>query len=151
MFWQTRSLCTPLLCEVNLFTKFPECLGYYFIAYCCNFLHKYPQIIFYYRILIVTPMNRSKILQELSLQVLLVLWLVLVDVTVGHLSSLNYILVSLVFFHTFIIFGLCLWIASILWTLFPAYLSQYFCLGLVYPSSISIGIYAFFLQLQPNI
>ena len=93
MFWQTKSLCTPLLCEVNLFTKFPECLGYYFIAYCCNFLHKYPQIIFYYRILIVTPMNRSKILQELSLQVLLVLWLVLVDVTVGHLSSLNYMLV----------------------------------------------------------
>ena len=99
MFWQTKSLCIPLLCEVNLFTKFPECLGYYFIAYCCNFLHQYPQIIFSHRTLIVTLMNRSKVLQELSLQVLLVLWLVLVDVTVGHLSSLNYILVFYFFMH----------------------------------------------------
>ena len=36
MFWLKRSLCTPLLCEVNLSTEFPESLGYYFVAYCCN-------------------------------------------------------------------------------------------------------------------
>ena len=29
--------------EVNLFAKFRESLGYYFIAYCCNFWHKYPR------------------------------------------------------------------------------------------------------------
>ena len=35
------------------------------------------------------------------------------------------------------------------WTFLPAYLCQYFCLGFVYPSSFSIGLHAFFLQLQP--
>ena len=74
-----------------------------------------------------------------------------VDVTIGHLSSLNYILVSLVFFHTFFIFSLCLWIGCIFWRFLPAYLSQCFCLGFVYPSSFSIGLYTFFLQLQPSI
>ena len=57
-----------LFCEVNLFTKFPESLAYFFIAYCCNFLHEYPRnFIFHLRILIVTLMNRSKVLQELFL------------------------------------------------------------------------------------
>ena len=61
------SLCTPLPCEVNLFTKFSEVLGYYFITYCWNFLHKYPRNFYPYLVLIVTLMNRSKALQELSL------------------------------------------------------------------------------------
>ena len=61
-------ICKTLLCEVNLFTKFLESLRYYFIAYCCNFLHKYPhKFLLHPRILIVTLMNRNKVLLELSL------------------------------------------------------------------------------------
>ena len=77
----------------------------------------------------------------------------LVDVTVGrgHLSSLNYILISPVFFHTFIIFGMCLWVACIFWMFLPAYIYQYFCLRFVYCSPFSTGLYAFFLQLEPSI
>ena len=67
MFWQTKSLCTPLLCKVNMFTTFSESLGYYCIAYCCNFLHKYLRNFYPHLILIVTLMNRSKVFQELSL------------------------------------------------------------------------------------
>ena len=75
----------------------------------------------------------------------------LVDVTVGHLSSLNYILVSLVFFHMFIIFGLCLWIAGIFCIYFlPANLSQDFCLASVHSSSFFVGLYASFLRLQTS-
>ena len=44
-----------------------EFLGYYFIAYRCNFLHKYPRNFYPCLILIVTLMNRSRVLQELSL------------------------------------------------------------------------------------
>ena len=75
----------------------------------------------------------------------------LVDVTVGHLSSLNYILVSLVFFHMFIIFGLCLWIDCIFLYFLPAYVNQGFCLGSVHSSSFFVGLYASFLRLQTSI
>ena len=64
----------------------------------------------------------------------------LFDVTVGNLSSLNYILVSLVFFHMFIIFDLCLWIDCIFLYFLPAYLSQDFCLGSVHYSSFFVGL-----------
>ena len=50
----------------SLFTNFPDSLGYYFIAY-CNILHKYPRNFYPYLILIVTVMNKSKVLKELSL------------------------------------------------------------------------------------
>ena len=75
----------------------------------------------------------------------------LVDVTVEHLSSLNYIPVSLIFFHMFIIFGLCLWIACIFLYFVPPYLSQDFCLGSVHSSTFFVGLYVSFLWLQTSI
>ena len=51
---------------VNLFTKFPESFRYYFTSY-CDYLDKYPRNFYPYLILIVTLMNRSNVLQELTL------------------------------------------------------------------------------------
>ena len=75
----------------------------------------------------------------------------LADVSVDHLSSRNYILVSCVFFHIFTIFGLCLWIAYIFLYFLPANLSQDFCLGSGHSSSFFVGLSASFLQLQTSI
>ena len=92
-------------------------------------------------------MNRSKFFKNYLCigKVLLVLTSVKVDVTVGHLSSLSYVLVSLVFSHTFL--SLCLWFANIFWMFLLVYLCQHFSLGFVHCSSFSVGLYVF-LQLQ---
>ena len=74
---------------------------------------------------------------------------------VGHLSSLNYILVSLVFFHMFIIFGLCLWLPAFFVFCFCTFclhtLGQDICLGFFHSLSFFIGIYTSFLQWQTSI
>ena len=89
-------------------------------------------------------MNRSKFFKNCLCigKVLLVLTSVKVDVTVGYLSSLSYVLVSLVFFHTFL--SLCLWFANIFWMFLLVYLCQHFSLGFVHRLSFSVGLYVFY-------
>ena len=54
------------------------------------------------RILVITLMNRNKVLQEnLCIGKVLLVLLELLDVIVVHLNSLNYVSISVLFFDTF--------------------------------------------------
>ena len=125
--------------------KIPWVLRVLFIAYCWNFLHKYPRNFYPYWILIVTLMNRSKVVKNYLCIGKVLLVLTGVSVCCCWAFQLPQLNTSKSFiFHTFIFFGLCLLFARIFWTFLHIYLCQFFCLGFVHPPSFSISLYAFF-------